>query len=62
MRTAAGEGYTTATAVADTLVRRGVPFRTAHHVVGALVAEAEDAGTRARRGLGRGGHGGAGGR
>ena len=38
---AAGEGYTTATAVADALVRRGVPFRTAHHVVGSLVAQAE---------------------
>ena len=38
MRAAAGEGYTTATAVADTLVRRGVAFRAAHHIVGALVA------------------------
>ena len=37
MRAAADEGYTTATAVADALVRRGVPFRAAHHVVGALV-------------------------
>jgi argininosuccinate lyase len=44
MRAAAGEGYTTATAVADALVRRGVPFRTAHHVVGSLVAEAEGEG------------------
>ena len=43
MRAAAGEGYTTATAVADALVRRGVAFRAAHHVVGALVAEAERA-------------------
>ncbi len=41
MRAAADEGYTTATAVADALVRRGIPFRTAHHVVGTLVAEAE---------------------
>jgi argininosuccinate lyase len=41
MRAAAGEGYTTATAVADTLVRRGVAFRTAHHIVGSLVAQAE---------------------
>jgi argininosuccinate lyase len=41
MREAAGEGYTTATAVADALVRRGVAFRAAHHIVGALVAEAE---------------------
>ena len=38
------EGYTTATAVADALVRRGVPFRVAHHVVGSLVAQAEEAG------------------
>ncbi len=44
MRVAAAEGYTTATAVADSLVRRGVPFRAAHHVVGALVAGAEEAG------------------
>ena len=44
MRIAAAEGYTTATAVADTLVRRGIPFRGAHHVVGSLVAQAEAAG------------------
>ncbi len=44
MREAAAEGYTTATSVADALVRRGVVFRAAHHVVGALVAEAERAG------------------
>jgi argininosuccinate lyase len=44
MRRAAEEGYITATAVADALVRRGVPFRVAHHVVGRLVAEAERAG------------------
>ena len=44
MREAATEGYTTATAVADALVRRGVPFRTAHHIVGSLVAQAEGAG------------------
>ncbi len=44
MAEAASEGYTTATAVADTLVRRGVAFRTAHHIVGALVAQAEGAG------------------
>jgi argininosuccinate lyase len=41
MREAAAEGHTTATAVADAVVRRGVPFRTAHHVVGRLVAEAD---------------------
>ncbi len=44
MREAAAEGHTTATAVADALVRRGVPFRAAHHVVGRLVAEAERSG------------------
>ncbi len=44
MRAAAGEGYTTATAVADALVRRGVPFRVAHHIVGSLVAQAEEEG------------------
>jgi argininosuccinate lyase len=44
MRAAAGEGYTTATAVADALVRRGVAFRAAHHIVGTMVAEAERAG------------------
>jgi argininosuccinate lyase len=41
MRRAASEGFTTATAIADALVRRGVPFREAHHVVGRLVAAAE---------------------
>jgi argininosuccinate lyase len=46
MREAADEGYTTATAVADALVRRGIPFRVAHHVVGSLVAQAEEAGLR----------------
>ncbi len=44
MRRAAEEGFITATAVADALVRRGVPFRAAHHVVGRLVAEAERTG------------------
>ena len=44
MRAAADEGYTTATAVADALVRRGIPFRVAHHVVGSLVAQADEAG------------------
>jgi argininosuccinate lyase len=41
MRRAADEGYITATAVADALVRRAVPFRIAHHAVGRLVAVAE---------------------
>src|SRR5436190_3000935 len=45
MREAAERGHTTATAVADALVRRGVPFRTAHHVVGTLVARADAAGS-----------------
>jgi argininosuccinate lyase len=44
MRVAVSEGYVTATAVADALVRRGLPFRAAHHVVGSLVALAEEAG------------------
>ncbi|MFP5341398.1 MAG: argininosuccinate lyase [Candidatus Limnocylindria bacterium] len=44
MRAATDQGYTTATAVADALVRRGIPFRVAHHVVGSLVAQAEAAG------------------
>jgi argininosuccinate lyase len=44
MRVAATAGYTTATAVADALVELGVPFRAAHHAVGALVARAEQAG------------------
>ena len=35
---AAPAGYTLATEVADWLVRRGVPFREAHEVTGALVA------------------------
>ena len=41
MRAATEEGYTTATALADALVRRGVPFRAAHHIVGGLVGGAE---------------------
>jgi len=41
MRDAAEDGYTTATSVADALVRLGVPFRSAHHTVGSLVARAE---------------------
>ena len=49
MHQAAEEGFTTATALADELVRRGVPFRAAHHIVGGLVggAEAEGIGTLA---------------
>jgi len=44
MRQAAAEGYTVAVSVADALVERGVPFRTAHHIVGRLVREAEAGG------------------
>ena len=42
LRTAAGEGYAIATDLADWLVRvLRLPFRTAHHVTGRLVARAE---------------------
>ena len=46
MADAAEDGYTTATTLADALVRAGVPFRVAHHVVGGLVARAESTGVR----------------
>ena len=38
------EGYMDATAVAEFLVRKGIPFRQAHHVVGNLVRIAEENG------------------
>jgi argininosuccinate lyase len=42
---AAGSGFSTATDLADWLVRvTGLPFREAHHVTGALVAMAEERG------------------
>ncbi len=42
MRQVAASGYSTATDLADWLVRElGLPFRQAHHVTGALVARAE---------------------
>jgi len=44
MRAAAGSGYALATDVADYLVRKGFPFREAHHIVGALVAYAAQQG------------------
>ena len=44
MRTAAGEHYATATDLADYLVRKGLPFRQAHEVVGRVVRHALDAG------------------
>ncbi len=37
MRKAAGDGFSTATDVADYLVRKGLPFRDAHEVVGKAV-------------------------
>jgi argininosuccinate lyase len=45
MRLAAGRGYSTATDLADWLVRTlGMPFRDAHHVTGRIVKLAEDKG------------------
>ena len=45
MRAVAGSGFATATDLADWLVRvAGLPFRTAHHVTGRLVARAEGRG------------------
>jgi argininosuccinate lyase len=46
MRRASAQGFLTATDLADWLVRRlGLPFRRAHHIVGALVRRAEEKGT-----------------
>jgi argininosuccinate lyase len=44
MRAAARRGHATATDLADYLVRRGVPFRDAHEIVGRAVRLAEDSG------------------
>ena len=45
LRSAASSGFSTATDLADWLVREaGLPFRDAHHVTGRLVALAEDKG------------------
>jgi argininosuccinate lyase len=45
MKSAAGEGYATATDLADWLVRTlNMPFRDAHHVTGRIVAKASEAG------------------
>jgi len=47
MKAAAGEGFATATDLADWLVRvLGMPFRKAHHITGRIVAAAEKAGLR----------------
>jgi argininosuccinate lyase len=45
LKTAAASGFSTATDLADWLVRElGLPFRDAHHVTGTLVALAEQQG------------------
>ena len=45
MKKAAGEGYATATDLADWLVRSlNIPFRQAHHITGTIVANASKAG------------------
>ena len=45
MKQAAGEGYATATDLADWLVRTlKIPFRDAHHITGRIVAQAAKAG------------------
>jgi argininosuccinate lyase len=44
MRTAAASGYSTATDLADYLVRKGVAFRDAHEIVGSAVRLAIDSG------------------
>ncbi len=45
MKASAGAGFSTATDLADWLVRKlGLPFRQAHHVTGSLVRLASDAG------------------
>jgi argininosuccinate lyase len=50
MKKAAGEGYATATDLADWLVRSlNIPFRQAHHITGSIVAEAAKAGVPLHR-------------
>lgn len=46
MKAALATGHLCATDLADFLVLRGLPFREAHHVVGALVREAESRGVQ----------------
>ena len=41
MRAASGQGFSLATDIADYLVKKGMPFRQAHEIVGGLVREAE---------------------
>jgi argininosuccinate lyase len=45
MRERAESGFTSATSVANRLVQQGVPFRTAHHMVGEAVRRAVEAGS-----------------
>ena len=50
MKKAAGEGYATATDLADWLVRTlDIPFRQAHHITGSIVAEASKTGLSLHR-------------
>jgi argininosuccinate lyase len=50
MRKAAGEGYATATDLADWLVRSlKIPFRDAHHITGRIVAKAAETGVALHR-------------
>lgn len=42
MLTSAGDGFTTAVALTDTMVAHGLSFRTAHHIVGRLVRMAAE--------------------
>lgn len=44
MKESASKGYSTATDLADYLVRKGIPFREAHHIVGKTVAYAIEEG------------------
>jgi argininosuccinate lyase len=46
----AEEGYVVATDIADALIARGVSARSAHHLVGSAVAEAEKAGRKLNQG------------
>ncbi|MDN5298855.1 MAG: argininosuccinate lyase [Clostridiales bacterium] len=39
------KGFTEATDLADYLVKKGLPFRDCHHIIGAIVKEASDLGT-----------------
>ena len=50
MKKAAGEGYATATDLADWLVRAlKIPFRDAHHLTGRIVAKAAETGVALHR-------------